>query len=78
MMCVGHLTEENRTNAVAVSFLKPLVQSYISWWEIDSVLWFPEQANHHKNEENHSSVKGQLERHMEEEEFLFPSDMCFS
>lgn len=34
---------------------------------MDSVLRFPEQANHHKNEENLSTVKGQLERHMEEE-----------
>lgn len=51
MLYVDHLTEENRTSAVAVSFLQPLVQSYISWWKIDSVLAFPEQDNHHKNEE---------------------------
>lgn len=30
MMCVDHLRKENRTSAVAVSFLKPLVESYIS------------------------------------------------
>lgn len=40
--------------------------------------WFPEQGNHHKNKECHSTVEGQLERHVEEEEkFPFPSDVCW-
>lgn len=30
MMCVDHFTEENSASPVAVSFLKPLEQSYVS------------------------------------------------
>lgn len=30
MMCVDHLTEESSMSPLAVSFLKPLEQSYVS------------------------------------------------